>query len=230
MPCVEFDGGIGYDFINQFVVEIDYQNSFMNLYRPGTYAYSGNGKTVPLLLEGRRTPLVMANITAAGGRSIPSKMEFDTGGDGTFIVVNPFAKKSGLLKSLAGGLRGSRVGAGGEYKNVSGRVRQVRLGPFTINNTILSVTQDEEGNHSGEEFDGIVGGEVFRRFKVIIDYSRKRVILEPNSALNEPYEVGMSGIGFGHDEEDCKVHKIESIERNSPAIEAGLKVATSLRL
>src|SRR5262245_32349962 len=26
-PCVEFDGVIGYDFINQFIVEIDYPNS-----------------------------------------------------------------------------------------------------------------------------------------------------------------------------------------------------------
>ena len=37
-PCVQFDGIIGYDFINQFIVEIDYSHSVINLYSPQTYA------------------------------------------------------------------------------------------------------------------------------------------------------------------------------------------------
>jgi len=35
----------------------------------------------------------------------------------------------------------------------------------------------------------VVGGEIFRRFKMIIDYSRKRMILEPNQSFNDAFEI-----------------------------------------
>src|SRR5687767_7921045 len=56
-PGFEFDGVIGYDFINDFVVEIDYLKKVMNLYDPRTYSYRGRGEVIPLLLADRRTPL-----------------------------------------------------------------------------------------------------------------------------------------------------------------------------
>jgi C-terminal processing protease CtpA/Prc len=49
------------------------------------------------------------------------------------------------------------------------------------------------------------------------------MMLEPNSSFYEPYEVGMSGIGFEYDKSNCNLYRIESIEPNSPASEAGLQ-------
>jgi C-terminal processing protease CtpA/Prc len=49
------------------------------------------------------------------------------------------------------------------------------------------------------------------------------MILEPNSGFKEPYEVEMSGIGFGSNEEDCKSQIIQDVEPNSPAATVGLK-------
>src|SRR5262249_2633729 len=89
-PCVQFDGIIGYDFINQFIVEIDYPNSAINLYSPKTYTYSGEGKVVPLLIAGRRTPLAEVSINLEGGRSVVSQLEVDTGGDTAFVFSSPF--------------------------------------------------------------------------------------------------------------------------------------------
>jgi PDZ domain/Aspartyl protease len=222
-PCVEFDGFIGYDFINQFIVEIDYQAKVINLYDRRTYVYSGQGRIVPLVLAGRRTPLVLTNITVDRGRSIVSRLELDTGGDSAFIINSPFVKRHELMRSLSRSVAGSQVGAGGEQKLVVGRVKNVQLGPFTIDSPILSLSQDTQGFGASEESDGILGGEVLRRFKVILDYSRQRLILEPNSDLNQPYEVGMTGFSFGSKEEDCKVQRIESIEPHSPASDAGLQ-------
>ncbi|HEY8226090.1 MAG TPA: PDZ domain-containing protein, partial [Pyrinomonadaceae bacterium] len=128
------------------------------------------------------------------------------------------------MRSLSRSVAGSQVGAGGEQKLVVGRVKNVQLGPFTIDSPILSLSQDTQGFGASEESDGILGGEVLRRFKVILDYSRQRLILEPNSDLNQPYEIGMTGFSFGSKEEDCKVQRIESIEPHSPASDAGLQL------
>lgn len=39
----------------------------------------------------------------------------------------------------------------------------------------------------------MLGGEIFRRFKMIIDYSRKRMILEPNKSFENAYEIERGG-------------------------------------
>ena len=220
-PCVQFDGIIGYDFINQFIVEIDYPNSVINLYSPRTYTYSGAGKVVPLSLAGRRTPLVATDILLAGDRAVGSQLELDTGGDSAFVFTTAFVKKHRLVESLSASIKGTGVGAGGEQKRVVGRVKRIQLGPFMLDGPIVNLEQDAE--EGGKEGDGIVGGEVLRRFKVILDYAHQRMILEPNSAFKEPYEVAMSGIRFGSNEEDCKESKVEGVEPNSPAAAAGLQ-------
>ena len=220
-PCVQFDGIIGYDFINQFIVEIDYPNSVINLYNPKTYTYSGDGKVVPLLLTGRRTPLAEVNIFLDGGRSVVSQLEVDTGGDSAFVFSSPFVKKNRLAESLSTSIKGTGVGAGGEQKRVVGRVKRIQLGPFMIDGPIVNLEQDTEGD--AKEGGGIIGGEVFRRFKLILDYAHQRMILEPNPAFNDPYEVAMSGILFGSNEEDCNESKVEGVEPNSPAAAAGLQ-------
>ena len=39
-----------------------------------------------------------------------------------------------------------------------------------------------------------LGGTVLRRFKVIVDYPRQRVILEPNARLHDPFPADASGL------------------------------------
>jgi hypothetical protein len=95
-PGFEFDGIIGYDFLNQFVIEIDYLNKFMNLYNPRAYAYAGKEKAIPRLL-------------------------------------------------------------------------------------------------AAEDVDGVIGGEIFRRLNMILDYRHRRMFLEPNKSLNDPYKLEIGG-------------------------------------
>lgn len=223
IPCFEFDGIIGYDFINQFVVEIDYVNRLMNLYDPKSYTYSGKGEVIPLVLDERRTPLTAVKIILEGNPPVLANLEVDTGGDGTFVINSPLVEKQKLVAAIPKTVDSSGVGAGGEQKLLIGRVHAVQLGRLTIENPTVALSRDTEGSGESEENDGIIGGEIFRRFKMILDYSRKQMILEPNNSFNEPYEVGMSGINFASDQTDCTALKIESVVENSAAAEAGLQ-------
>lgn len=222
-PCVDFDGIIGYDFINQFVVEIDFLKKVMTLYNPKTYNYSGKGEIIPLLFKERRTPLVMTKIAFNNSVSVESKLELDTGADGTITFNTPFVDKNKLLTAISKTVGSDAIGAGGESKVVIGRAKSIQLGNFVFNNPILALARDTEGSMAITETDGILGNEILRRFKVVIDYSRRRLILEPSAQSDEPFEVGMSGINFSGDEDDCKLSLVESVTENSPAAEAGLK-------
>lgn len=193
-PDFEFDGIIGCDFINQFVVEIDYQNKIMNLYNPRTYAYSGRGEVIPLILAAGKTPLVSTKIILEGRAPIEAKLEVDTGADGTFVINSPLVSRQKLAEAISKSGQSNNNGAGGEQSLLVGRVKAMQLGRLAFDNPPVGLSQDTAGAGASEENDGVIGGEIFRRFKVILDFSRKRMILEPNKSFNDPYNVEMSGL------------------------------------
>jgi predicted aspartyl protease len=192
-PGFEFDGTIGYDFIKQFVVVIDYKKKIMNLYDPRTYAYSGSGDVIPLILAGRRTPLVHTKIILEGRAPVEADLEIDTGADSAFVINSPFVRKGRLREAVTKTTEDSSNGAGGEQKLLVGRVKAVHLGRFILDNPLVGLSLDTEGSGASEDNDGLIGGEVFRRFKLILDYSRRQMILEPNESFNEPYELDTGG-------------------------------------
>lgn len=193
-PGFEFDGVIGQNFIEQFVVEIDYENKVMNLYDPRNYTYSGKGEVIPLLIAAGKTPLVSTKIILEGRAPVEAKLEVDTGADGTLVINSPFVKKQKLAEVITKTGQGNSNGAGGEQSLLVGRVKAVQLGRLVFDNPPVGLSQDTEGAGASEENDGLIGGEIFRRFKVILDYSRKRMMLEPNKSFNDPYDVETSGV------------------------------------
>jgi hypothetical protein len=191
VPGFEFDGVIGYHFINQFVLEIDYQQKVMNLYSPRTYRYSGNGEIVPLSFAGgRKTPLVLAKIIVEGRGPVEASVELDTGSDGTLLINSPAVKKHNLLAAMPEAVQSQARGAGGQQQRVVGPIKAIQLGSFIFDKPPVALSLDTRGAGALEQNDGALGGELLRRFKLIIDYSRQRMILERNSSFNEPYDLG----------------------------------------
>ncbi len=188
-PGFEFDGIIGYDFIKAFVVEIDYQKKTMSLFDPTSYRYRGKGVTVPLNLEGRNTPLVRTSFVFPSSGPVVGRLELDTGADGAFQLNSPIAKEHRLLDRLKGVTPSTGHGAGGEERRVITQSRSITFGGFTFLNVPVGISLDEEGGGGATDNDGIIGGEILRRFRVIIDYSRRRMILERNSSFNDPFGI-----------------------------------------
>jgi len=183
-PGFEFAGVIGYDFINEFIVEIDYLKKIMNLYEPRTFHYRGKGEILPISVAGRRIPFVHATIIFENGPPLEASLEVDTGADRTIIFSSPFVKKNDLVKRLVGTSIGGGMGAGGEQKILVGKIKAARLGNFLFSSPPVGLVLDNDG----KEGDGVIGGEIFRRFKIILDYSRQQMILEPNKNFNEPFQ------------------------------------------
>ena len=187
-PGFDFDGIIGYDFIASFVVEIDYVAKIMTLSDPKTYVYRGRGAVIPLILAARKTPLIDTTFEIAGRAPLAAKLEVDSGFDGSFQLNSPVVKKRRLLKLFPTGTKNVSHGPGGDQQDVVVRFRGVRFGRIKINDPLVALSLAIEGAGATTVYDGLIGGEVLRRFKVIIDCSRKRMILERNKAFDEPYE------------------------------------------
>lgn len=219
------DGILGYEIFNRFVVEIDYASKAVTFYEPQGYEYSGRGEVIPISIEDN-TPFVVGRIT--GSKTIEGSFLIDTGAPGVLNIAGPFAAKHKLLDSVPHTISiTSGALLAGRSSGKIGRVKSFQMGSFVMKRPVANFSQDTggtEGNEASTEYGGLIGAEILRRFKIIIDYSRTRIILEPNRSLSEQYEFDMSGMSLAAGGEDFKTFKVRALVENSPATEAALRV------
>lgn len=221
------DGILGYDVFTKFVVEIDYITRRVRLHEPKTYQYSGRGQTIPITIEDNR-PFIRGKISQTGATDVEGRFEFDIGQVGAMTLGKSFTSKNDLLKST----RTLQVTTGsilaGRSNAQIGRIGNLQLGRFVIKNPVTTFAPDNRGEEDTTDYAGLVGNEILRRFRVVIDYSRTQVILEPNRNFSEPYEFDMSGASLASGETDFKTFRVRSLVENSPATDAGLRVGDEI--
>lgn len=222
-------GIVGYGLFARYVVKIDYAAHQVDLYRVDTYQYSGEGTSLPLRNE-REHFYVAARMRISGRVPIDGNFMVDTGAAMTTIALSrPFVERFRLLPNVKGRIVDrSFAGLGGETTQVLGRVSELEFGDLRIRNATVTFAQDTAGALASADFDGIIGGELLRRFTVIFDPQRRRLLLEPNRHFNEPYEHNMSGIGLRAEGRGGASLTIHRIIAGSPAQEAGLRAGDEL--
>jgi hypothetical protein len=219
----QIDGALGHDFLKEFVVEIDFERKILNLYDPATYHYTGHGEIIPLKIKDSE-PSMMLKMVTDEGQTIAGRFKVDTGLGGTLAFFTPSAKKYGLLTKGKTIEAATSVEVGGEYHRRIGRAQSLQLGNLIIDKPTVSFSEDTEGAASRSEFDGVLGVDILRRFKVILDYRRRRMILEPNSSFKAPFEEDMSGLALDPDTLDHrKVFKVRQVLPGTPATDAGVR-------
>jgi hypothetical protein len=217
-------GVIGFTVFNRYIVEIDYASHAVKLYEPATYQYRGTGESLPLQLMSR-VSFVRIRVSAEGRKPADGLFLVDTGaGRFTSILNTPLVESNRLLTALPRTIQEPGAeGVGGEVKMRAGRVASLQLGRVTLTNPVVHLAQDRKGALASSDYSGVIGGELLRRFTVIFDYSRKRMILEPNARLNDPFDIEMSGLRLRAEGEEFKRLRVHRVLENSPAAEAGLR-------
>lgn len=223
------DGLVGRDLFTRYVVEIDYLGNKISLYDPQTYTYSGAGESIPLTLRDGHF-FVPAKIEMPGRPRLDGQFLVDTGGGlVTAVLTTPFAHSNSLpaptQKTI---LDRSLSGLGGETRLLVSRATSFTLGNLSVREPVIYVSQDTGGALASSEYDGLIGGEILRRFKVIFDYARGRLILEPNAHYTKPVEYDMSGIRLRANGVDFRIFRVYQVLEDSPAAEAGLRVGDVL--
>ena len=218
------DGIIGFSLFNRYVVEIDYRSKVVNLYEPSTYQYAGRGESIGIEILSR-VPFARVKVPLAGRKPIEGRFLVDLGaGRFTLILNTPVVSSNNLLSITKGLIREpGAVGVGGEVKLFAGRWTAIQLGSFTLNEPVVHFAQDRKGAFASSDFNGLIGGELLRRFTVIFDYAHKRMILEPNAGFQDHFDYDMSGIRLRAEGADFKELKVSALVENSPAVEAGIR-------
>jgi hypothetical protein len=216
----KIDGIIGHDFINNFVVEIDYQSGLMTLYEASSYKYSGAGESIPIEVVDK-TPYARARVVLNGREPVEGKFEVDTGGTGILFLNTPFVSKHKMLEVLTKQAQSKLGGVGGSSAAVKAHVPAVELGSFAVKNPLVVFAQGTEGKEGSAEYDGELGDGFFSQFKMILDYSRSQIILERSG--NVAAAKDLSGLEIMAEPPRFRTYVVNSVTENSPAAAVGIQ-------
>ena len=214
----KIDGILGHDFFQSFVIDIDYAAGMLTFCDPAKYNYYGAGTTIPVTIENDQ-PFVFAGLVTHDLGPVRAKLKLDTGSadllglNGSFVMAEKLIGPSQKIIPAPG------AALGGETKNYITRLFSLIIGDLEIDNPVIGYSEDT--TRIGDA--GTIGGEFFRRFNVIFDYSRKSIILEKNKFFNDPPEYDMSGMFIVADGPDFMTIKVTYIADGSPAEQAGIK-------
>ena len=170
------DGILGAEFFSNFVVEIDYAARLINVYEPKSYKHSGRGEKLTLEVEPQHV-FVKGKVFAHDRQPVTARFLVDTGGAMVVGLTRRFTDEHRLLppkEELAPipicGLAGTM-----SVPSQLGGIEALQLGNVKIAGPLVEFRRASVDY----DYDGVIGGALFRRYKVIFDYSRRVMILEP---------------------------------------------------
>lgn len=222
---VRLGGILGYDFIARFVLEVDYRARIMRLHRPERFAYRGGAAPIPITIEDG-IPYAEGTIAVPTRPHIPAHFAIDFGAADTMILTRPFVEANDLLH-LAGTDRNVTTTPGPAQmytqNNRRGRIDLWRLGPAVQRNIPVSFSANTAGAYASPAFAGTIGGGIYTRYHVYIDYAGRRLILEPIAGTDDPFR---QRVAYGLTllaSEDLSAVTAAAVAANSPAAAQGFR-------
>jgi predicted aspartyl protease len=170
----KIDGDLGYNFLKNFRVTIDYRNCEITFVDPKRVEYlAGAAQTeTPLRLANPSKPLILVEVHA-NGRG-PFQFAIDTG-TSTTAITPELAKELGVVSSPIGAAT-----TGGAHVNVTaGTLKSFMVGGAKIDDmpVVMADFFSMLSQALGVKLDGIVGYNFLRNYKVVIDYPNETLSL-----------------------------------------------------
>jgi len=218
----DVDGILGGDFMRRFVVEIDYADQRLTLH-PRKYRPTQLAQQLRMTFSREQFPMVRFGLRLPDGKTVSSRAMVDTGAGATF-AGGPFHRRHRLAQRLdATAPRPLGRGAGGLVFGQMARVPAVTLGDLEFVHLILSLPDAAtETAFMNRDYDANVGGDILRRFTVTFDYGRSTMHLAPNARINDPFEMGMTGLNLTTAGPPYDRVLVDYVIPDAPAAEAGL--------
>lgn len=224
MLGIPVHGLIGFNLFRDYIVEIDYLNEQLTLFKPEYYKYRDRRKDIilPLHFDGYK-PFVRTSIVTDEMKEVPVKLLVDTGASDALWLSENSDERINLPQKNIETFLGR--GLSGDLFGVKGRIDGIWVGPLVLPKPIVAFPNSELIDQliSSNDRNGTIGAEILRRFNVTMDYRNQRLTLRPTHKVKEDFNYNMSGMEVINPMPGLPIFTITNIRENSPAYFAGLQ-------
>ena len=223
-------GLVGHDVLQHYAVEIDYRQRRVRLFDPLAYRYTGPGATVPFSADAD-LPLLRAQLEVRGRRPIPARLLLDTGASGLcLILTTPFAEQHALGRVAPAIEAPIGTGLVGDLHGTIVRLQELRLGGVKVRSPTTGLGGEYKGFLARTDIDGVIGNSVFEGSRLIVDYVRRRAIVEPGPGDGSRCDFDMSGLRLAARGPGLAHIVVDYVIPGSPSAAAGIAVGDELLL
>ncbi|MFY0626441.1 MAG: PDZ domain-containing protein [Reichenbachiella sp.] len=218
---IEVYGIIGYDIFSRFIVKINYEEKYIELYEPKKFRQKRNYKKLPMTISNTK-PYIDVTVNKGKQDEKIMKLMVDTGAGHSLLLNNPEFNSILPEKNIPSVIG---RGIGGEIYGHLGRLSTISVNQFDLEQPIVSFplkgdygSLAKRGSHNGT-----VGGEFLSRFNVVFDYFSGNLYLKKNKYYTRDFEYDMSGMTIVAHGGDFDRFKVTSVRYESPAYDAGIR-------
>jgi predicted aspartyl protease len=172
-------GLLGFDFLAELGVTIDYEHQRVTVVRASDYVVPSDPHTITLDVRiSSGQPLATVAVNGAIGE----RWILDTGGVGTFMIFDYFVRRQPEALSDRGGGGAERrrrfVGIGGEIETRPYQISSLRLANVNFLN-FVGYRVVGAGEYASNN-DGLIGHDFLKLFTLGFDYADSKIYLVPN--------------------------------------------------
>ncbi len=189
---VKIDGVIGYSFLRRYILKLDYDSYFLEIFSPGSIKYPRGG----YLLKPDFSTLPLQTALIQDDHAVFSRFIFDTGAGLNFLLSKDFVDDSLLFKKKRKIYPTQAEGLGGKRQMTIAVVKEVKIGPYKFRRVPVHVFEDDYNVTSYPLLGGLIGNDILRRFNVILNYPEQSIHLKPNSHFIEAFDYSYTGLGI----------------------------------
>jgi Aspartyl protease/PDZ domain len=211
------DGIVGFAFISKYILAVNFDSSFIQVYPRGAYKYPKKG----YLWKYRLDYIPNTNIDIRDNRRIHTSFYIDCGAGLGLLLSNQFVQDSSIFSRGKKILNTQVEGVGGRTDTKITTVKELKLGPYKFRNVPTYIYDDIYDVLKYPGNIGLIGNEILRRFNWILDYSKKELHLTPNSFMQESFDYSYTGLSIYLVD---GVLKVTDVIPKSPGDKAGFKV------
>lgn len=175
-------GLVGYDFIANAVLTIDYQKGSVTATNPFFFVPPADAMVLPATLDDG-VPYIPVQV----GQALSDHFVLDTGATNCFMYKSFWEAHPDDVKDQGTGVKMNHIwlpmyGFTGISRAMS--VRSTEVKSLTIAGAAFNewlMFMDLSSQESGDNFDGLIGYDFLKYFTVYLDYPQNQVFLLPNS-------------------------------------------------
>lgn len=196
---IPVNGIIGYHFFKDNLIEINYDKKKITAYRDNKKIRKKLEKqytSFPITVE-KSKPYILTDITV-DQQTEQAKLLLDLGNSDALWLFETNKKfrvpekhfEDYLGKGFSGDIYGNRA-----------RISKLKMAEFEFSNPIIAFPDSTSVKSVNMVKDraGSIGGEIFRRFDIVMDYAQGKMYLKKSSHYNVDFQYNMSGIEIQND-------------------------------